>query len=563
MAASETAAQLPPPAPPGCKYRPFQLEAIIAARTRNNLLIADEMGLGKSVETIGVINDHSDIRKILIICPASLKLNWHRELIKWLARRTTTLGIASPRSGFPSTDIIIINYESLKPFHRNIHAVDWDLLVCDEAHYMKNQNSNRALEVLGREHKDPMKFRERLDAKRALFLTGTPIVNRPSELFPLVHYLAPEAFPDKLEFLAEFCGGSARGQKKQLLGEENLKRLHQLLRETVMIRRLKRDVLTELPPKIRQVIVLPANAIRGAINKEQKRYREIQAGLSLIRMKAELAKAVDNDAIYAEAVKELRQAEFVTIQQITTLRMQTAMAKVPLVVDHVLQLLQHVPKVVVFAHHTAIIENIATEFGKAVVVVHGKISTEKRQQHIDRFQTDPTCRVLVGAMKASGEGHTLTAAQIVAFCEIDWTPSGLSQCEDRLHRIGQQGSVLVQHLVLDGSIDAMITSRVVEKQETIATVLDDNIETQESLYHLSRATPFVEEDRDAILAMSTQLHPSHIAKVHQALLMVVARGPRRQMSMLDFTIMSMLANLDALEPAQAALGLALIKKHSG
>jgi SNF2 family DNA or RNA helicase len=309
--------------------------------------------------------------------------------------------------------------------------------------------------------------------------------------------------------------------------------------------------------------LLPNDSVRGAITNEQRQYREIQKGLSLIRMKAELAKAVRNDEVYAAAVKELQQAEFVTIWQLSQLRMQTALAKVPLVVDHVHQLLQHVPKVVVFAHHTAIIENIALEFGQAVVVVHGKVDPTERKRRIDLFQADPNIRVLVGSIKASGEGHNFTAAQVVCFAELDWTPSALSQCEDRLHRIGQLGSVLVQHLVLDGTIDAFIASKVVEKQATITAALDPDTELRSSLYQLSRATPFVEEDRSEILELASQLEREQINRIHDALVALVSRGPRHSMSMLDYNIMKMLAGLDYLEPTQAALGYALMKKHHG
>jgi len=563
MAASENTALLPPPAPPGKKYRPFQLETILLARDRRNILIADEMGLGKTVQAIGVINDSPDIRKVLIVCPASLKINWLRELLAWLTRPDATIGLVDTKRGFPSADIVITNYENLKPFHRNIHAVNWDLVVIDEAHYLKNRNANRSKELLGYESDDPMKRRPKLESRRCLMLTGTPIVNRPYELWTLLHHLAPDEFADRAQFIRDFCGGRSGGQRKSEIGEENLRTLHQRLNETVMIRRLKKDVLPELPDKIRQVLVIPADSVRNAIKAEQKGFAEIQRNLSLIRMKAELAKAVDNDEIYREAVAQLRQAEFVTIQQISRLRMQTAMLKIPLVVEHIREVLRHVPKVVVFAHHISVIENLALEFGDAVVTAHGNHPVEERQARVDRFQNDPSCRVFIGSIKAMGVGLTLTAAQVVCFAELDWTPSSLSQAEDRCHRIGQQGSVLVQHLVLDGSLDAMVARKVVQKQETITAALDEDLEVRESLYALSKATPFVPEDRSEVFDLAQQLSPDHIAQVHDTIEKVVARGPRNDVSMLDFNILRLLAAQEYLEPAQAALALLMMRKVHG
>jgi SWI/SNF-related matrix-associated actin-dependent regulator 1 of chromatin subfamily A len=430
------AERLPPPAPRGKKYRNFQIEAVIEARRRRNMLIADQMGVGKTVEAIGIINDDESIRKVLIVCPASLRLNWRRELINWLTRRDTTIGVATVKR-WSLSDIVICGYDSLKPLHRNIHNTQWDLVICDEAHYLKNPSSRRTLELFGREHKDPIRIRPKLEAKRWILLTGTPIVNRPYELWPLVHHLDPDTFNDKDEFIQKYCGGKKRGQKISDIGEKNLNDLHKLLKDTVMIRRLKQDVLPELPPKIRQLILLPDDNLKGIVHRERVGYRAVQQALSMARLKAELAKTAENPALYTEAVKELRQAEFMSIQQITKLRYETALAKVPLVVEYIHHVLEHVPKVVVFAHHTAVIENIALDFGDAVVTVHGKHETTKRQAAIDRFQTDPKCKVFIGSVEAAGYGHTLTAAQVVVFAELTWTPSSLTQAEDRCIAKGQ------------------------------------------------------------------------------------------------------------------------------
>jgi SWI/SNF-related matrix-associated actin-dependent regulator 1 of chromatin subfamily A len=334
------------------------------------------------------------------------------------------------------------------------------------------------------------------------------------------------------------------------------------LHETIMVRRMKRDVLTELPEKLRQVVVLPEDKIRGAVGREKRAYHSIQKQLSLARIRAEIAKTAEDDAIYRQAVNDLREAEFITIQQITKLRTQTAMVKIPLVIEHVMNVLEHVQKVVIFAHHTAVIENLALDFGKAVVTVHGKHDTTERQRRIDKFQTDASVRVLIASMKATGVGLNMTAAQVACFAELDWAPSVVAQAEDRLHRIGQAGSVLVQHLVLDGSIDAMVAQKIVEKQDTISVALDDDGDRIDALYAISRATPFVEGDRETILNIAAGLSYDDVFAVHDTLKALASRGRRGVMSSLDFSVLNILAQQESLEPNQAALGLVLVNKYA-
>lgn len=549
-----------PPAPRHLKYRDFQVRAIQLARERKRLLISLPMGTGKTVVAAGVINDQEAIRKTLIVCPANLRLNWRRELLRWLTRKGMTIGFASTRHGFPLTDIVVINYDILKKFTRIIHATHWDLLIADEAHYLRSLKAGRTIVIFGRKNKDPLKQRPKLDVDRCLLLTGTPIINRPLELWPLLHYLDSEEWDSKKHFINRYCGGKAKGQNKNDIGETALKELNQRLTSTIMIRRTKEELLPELPPKTRQVIVLPNDKARGAVTKERKEYEKIQQNLSRARMRAELAKTTDNDELYKTVVQELRQIEFLSIQQISRLRMETAIAKIPIVVEHIYELFEHVQKLVVFAHHTAVIENIAMEFGNGVAKAHGKISPADRQKAIDRFTEDSQCRLFLGSIRATGEGIDLTAASVMCFAELDWTPKTLEQCEDRCWRMGQQQNVLVQHLVLDGTLDARLAHRIVEKQETISTILDNDTETQASLYSLSRATPFTDTGREKILEMGQNLSTPDIAKIHSSINSFINRGKPRSFSSLDFGLLQILNNQDALEPAQAALALLLLNK---
>jgi len=172
------------PAPTGLTYLPYQKAGIAYAINRANCLIGDEMGLGKTIQAIGVINADPTIRRVLVICPASLKINWLREMNRWLV---IPHRIAIANGTFPTEDIVIINYDILKKHAASLRAMAWDLLIIDEAHYLKNPKALRTIEVLGKYNKDLSKAITPIPAKQKIFLTGTPITNRPIELWPILH----------------------------------------------------------------------------------------------------------------------------------------------------------------------------------------------------------------------------------------------------------------------------------------------------------------------------------------------------------------------------------------
>ena len=164
------------PAPAGLTYLGYQLAGVAYAQARTDTLIADEMGLGKTIQALGLINADRTIGNVLVICPASLKLNWKREATKWLTR---PIKVSIANGAFNPGGMVIINYEQVKKYRAQIDAVQWDLLAVDEAHYLKNSKADRTAIVLGRWHKEPAKVVRPIQAKRKIFLTGTPILNRP------------------------------------------------------------------------------------------------------------------------------------------------------------------------------------------------------------------------------------------------------------------------------------------------------------------------------------------------------------------------------------------------
>lgn len=483
--AAEAPADVAIPAPPGRTYLPFQTAGIAYAMARANVLIGDDMGLGKTVQAIGIMNVSGDARRNLVICPASLKLNWAREAERWLVRPTDirVLDSKSKPSAFDAPRdgkdlLVIVNYDILGKHHASLRAERWDVLVCDEAHALKNPRALRTKEVLGAK---PEKKGQRgvapIDASRRVFLTGTPIVNRPIEMWPLVQALDPEGLGSHfMKFATRYCAAHQKSIGKRLVwdfgGASNLGELQAKARSTFMVRRLKADVLTDLPPKRRQVVVLPADTVPEAMRRSENHAWSFHEDyLARVTAERDLAAASGDDAAYASAAVRLRSGEKVAFDEMAAVRRDLAVAKIPAVLEHLESAVEG-GKVIFFCHHHAMAERVHAHFGAASVMVHGGVAVEARQAAVDAFQTQDAVRVFVGTIRAAGVGLTLTAASHVVFGELDWVPGNVSQAEDRAHRMGQRNNVLVQHLVVDGSLDARFVETLLAKQAVLDAALD-------------------------------------------------------------------------------------------
>lgn len=464
----------------------------------HGVLIGDDMGLGKTVQVMGLIN-LLRLMKVLIICPASLKLVWLRHCQSWLVDKGLKILIAdgsTPAWMIRESNIVIINYDVLKAhikFHKGkvgrskkdrlivddlgSFDCDWQLVVPDECHYMKGGSKVQRAALT------------QAIMKRAEFsaaLTGTPIVNRPIELWPVVSTIAPGPFSSMWEYAKRYCDAQDNGWGYDVKGASNLDELQDLLRSTCMIRRLKKDVLTELPPKQRQVIeIVPTDLLASrAVREEQRAAEAAEANMIALRAAVELAKASEDPTDYEHAVERLDGAQRVAFTELSRKRHETAVAKIPYVIDHLKELIEDNPeyKVVVFAHHHDVIHAIADAFERKAVVVDGSVSskakmvgdieTSDRQQRVDAFMTRPDVQIIVGEFQPLGTGWTLTKSAHVVFAELDWVPGNMTQAEDRCHRIGQHDSVLVQHLVLEGSLDVTMAYTLIAKQKVIDLALD-------------------------------------------------------------------------------------------
>jgi SNF2 family DNA or RNA helicase len=559
------------PAPEGLEYMAFQKGGIAFASQRESTLIGDDMGLGKTIQAIGLINLTPEIERVLVICPASLRRNWQVEMEKWLVR-PLSVGISTSTVPYPDTQCVIINYDIVQKFKDELRASPWDLLIADEAHLLKNPKTLRTQWILGHSEwnaKDRTRkvLIEPLPAKRKLFLTGTPIVNRPIELFPLLQSMDPGRWKSKSAYSKRFCAGHHNGYGWEESGASNLEELQEILRTTVLLRRLKKDVLKDLPAKRRQVIEIPANGHAGLIEREKEALSAQESRLATLKVQAELAKASEDPQDYKEAVDRLREASRVSFEELGNLQIESARAKVPYVIDHVNEANEAGNKVVVFAHHHEIVDALLEGFGEKAVELTGRTKMQDRQGIVDRFQTHPDIMVFVGSIGAAGVGLTLTTSSHVVFAELSWVPGEMSQCEDRTHRIGQVNAVLVQHLVLEESIDARMAKTVVAKQNVIDKALDEEIELKRTPVLPTGESATSSTSRSQVAQLAERLTATQIQAIHEGLqeLAIMCDGARlldgAGFSKVDAAIGHSLASCLSLTPKQAALGQRIVRKY--
>lgn len=467
-ASMATDAEIDIPSPDGLEYLPYQKGGIAFAQGREGTLIADDMGLGKTIQAIGRINVDQSIKRALVVCPASLKINWKRELDKWLTR-PMTVGIADAKT-WPEADIAVVNYDILSKCPQVLAEV-WDLVCFDESHYIKNDRAKRT------------KVATAIKSRVRLALTGTPILNRPIELFTTLNWLDPSAWGSFWSFARKYAGAYQDRYGWHFDGASNLDELQKQLRSTVMVRRLKADVLKELPAKRRQVVELVTNGSAKVVTAERKAWEESEERLADLQTQADLARGLGDEESYRAAVKELSAGRLAAFTEMAKLRHDTALAKVDKCIEFLADALETGNKIVVFAHHIDVIEALrAGLVNHSPVVVTGSTALDARQRAVDAFQADPSVKLFLGNIKAAGVGLTLTAASHVVFVELDWTPGWVTQAEDRCHRIGQTDSVLVQHLVLDGSLDAYLAKTLVKKQEVAEQALNGGASVDETIF---------------------------------------------------------------------------------
>lgn len=454
-------------------------------------MINDDMGLGKSLQSIAAFY-HLNLKRILIICPNSIKTNWQREISKWINRPSNII-----EDGLYD-GINIINYERLLKFsepakngkHKKELKISmckdflnfkWDMIICDESHYIKNSNSKRTVLVHSLTE----------NCERVLLLTGTPILNRPSELIPQLKAIGKlEVFAkDEWKFKFSFCGPKRNDYGWDFSGASNINELAEKMK-TVSIRRLKQEVLHDLPDKLihNTVLDLPepkaykkiADEVKKEIIALDEQYALFYKGLKNLseteRAERLLAKMLNPD-------NQKKVAE--TLVMIEKLKQETARQKVIASEDIISEYIENRRKLIIFTVHKKIAYDLQKKYGSAVVVT-GDIKPADRMKAIDLFQEDPNILLFIATMKTAGVGYNLTAASEVLFMELGWTPAEMKQCEDRAWRIGQKSKVNINYLLMEGTIDEDIVEILQNKSKVIEGAVEGQLLNSVVLNFLAR-----------------------------------------------------------------------------
>lgn len=427
------------------KLMDFQWDGIhFALKRGGRCLIGDDMGLGKTIQAIAVAKVYKADWPLLIVCPSSLRLNWKEELLRWLEDDLQEFEVNVIMTGKdienPFERVNIVSYDLLRkiPAH-SLHLCKF--IIADESHYLKSISAKRsqALTPLIKA------------AKRALLLSGTPALSRPVELFPQINAVCPVLFPYYQEFVQRYCAAHMGRFGYDVSGASNLDELHILLRGSVLIRRKKEEVLSQLPEKQRQVIWVQTKA--ASMRKVAHSMAEFEA----VKAAADNANSEAESATLQNAVKKVQNELYAL----------TGEAKLDSVMEFCKDTAETGCKFIVFVHHAEVMDQlddyISTKLKLSRIRIDGKTAQGARQGLCRDFQEDPSCRVALLSITAAGVGLTLTKATVVLFAELYWNPGSLLQAEDRAHRIGQRDCVLVKYLLAKQTLDEPMWNTVRRK----------------------------------------------------------------------------------------------------
>jgi SWI/SNF-related matrix-associated actin-dependent regulator of chromatin subfamily A-like protein 1 len=427
---------------------PHQIEGVAFLLGRRRAILADDMGLGKTRQAIVSLRHLSPAGPRLVVCPASVKRNWARE-IAIVAPDTSILVVEGTAPISSTGEWVIINYDILARHLESLVRVPWAALVFDEAHYLKNHTSARS------------KLSRQLTTTAAAatptlavqLLTGTPLTSRPRDLFVLLQLAAHPLGRSFLSFAKRYCAAEKGEYGWKTGGASNIEELTVQL-HGVMLRRSKDDVLA-LPPKLRTWLPVEVPAGTGA---------------RAIKKVFELLKGGDSRPVASRDVALQRRGKLLAF--LVEARQALAFAKANATLDFVRGAIDQGEKVIVFSCFEDPIQKLAKELGDAAVVVTGKTPAAMRQPLVDRFQTDAEVRVFVANIIAGGTGLNLTAATQVVFNDLDWVPTNHWQAEDRAYRIGQTRTVNVTYFVARDTIDDFVQAVLETKAALVNAIVE-------------------------------------------------------------------------------------------
>ncbi|MBS1268447.1 MAG: ATP-dependent RNA helicase DbpA [Nitrosopumilus sp.] len=440
----------------------FQKEGLdFLLKSSGNALLADEMGLGKTVQTLSYVATEKQTFPLLVVAPLVTLHNWEREIEKFLKKKSrngrindsfspsVTLIRTGKSKELPKTDIYVINYELLFKRFDDLSEVGIKTLVCDEVHNLRSKTTQK--------YKSVKKLAALSSVLYRIGLSGTPIYNRGSEIWPIVDILKPGLLGSFKEFCEYFCYVNDKG--KAIVLENKRASLRNELQKHVMLRRKKSDVLKELKDKVRykEVIASDTDYYLEELDKIWKKLEEEQK-----TAETEFSKS----ASYHRAIQSERQV--------------AGIAKLPHVINFVKNIMEIEESVVVFCHHKVIhklLHESLQEFSPVSII--GGQSDNVRQDQIDKFQKGES-KLMIAGIRAGNVGINLTKAKYVIFAELDWSPAIHRQAEDRLHRIGQKNTVFAYYLIGSGTLDDHVANILVDKSYEIDEILDESIDNYEN-----------------------------------------------------------------------------------
>lgn len=445
--------------PEGFGFRPYQESGVARGLELKRFLNGDEQGLGKTLQSIGTIHGAAlqgkNVFPCLVICPSSTKINWLREWEMWAGRKAMILESKVKDSWhryfeIGMADVFIVNYESLKKYFvksmppkgrlRTSKDIIMDprvdlikSVIIDESHRCKDTKTQQAKFTLN----------IALGKEWVILLSGTPVVNKPKDLFPQLAIMNRlNEFGGKKSYLARYCEGGN--------GASNLKELNYLLNKYCFFRREKKEVTKDLPEKQRQTILCDITT-RKEYNKARDEFRDYLK-----------EKGADD----AEIAKKLRGEIMVKMGELKKI---SAYGKLNEAKEFITQVIESGEKIIVFVVHHFIVDELLKEFPDAVTVT-GRDDTNQKQRSIDSFQKNPDVKLIICNIKAAGVGITLTASSRVAFIEYPWTYADCAQCEDRAHRIGQKNNVMCTYFLGQNTIDEDLYQMIQDKRHIGNTI---------------------------------------------------------------------------------------------
>jgi len=412
-------------------------------------MLADQMRLGKSAQAIRAADKLSAMR-ILVICPASVKIGWSREFIKWSTYDRKCQIVQGTKAKIDkSAGVIIINYDILwrQAIKDQLLSMDFAVAIIDESHYLGGRNSNRTKAIL-LQTKTSIPVLSRCVYK--WFLTGTPVLSRPRELYPILKSCAPDVMKPYMSYTAftrHFCAGYWDGFQWVDKGATNTVELNMRLGKNFMLRRLRKDHLDELPPTYQIVPIDIKNKKVSALMEKEFTWDKGDASYQKLQLTDELA----------------------------TVRRELAIEKIPEAIKHINHLLAVEDKLVVFGYHREVFLGLyekLSAFNPGLLM--GGMTDGQKQKSIDDFKDDPSCKLFLGQITAAGQGIDLSVANNILFVETSWVPGEIEQAADRCSGWNQTKKVSAQFMVIQNSLEEHMLRTVIEKKRTVGDIIEQS-----------------------------------------------------------------------------------------